>query len=133
MMKRTHIAAMSILLLPPLAAANPVDLMLQEYRQQGASGFDAQRGRTMWSQEFVDAETHLERSCETCHSANLAQSGRHAKTNKIIEPLAPSANPERLTDTRQMKKWLKRNCKWTLGRECTPQEKGDFLVYLRTQ
>ena len=54
-------------------------------------------------------------------------------TGKAIEPLAPSANPKRLTDPEHIEKWFLRNCKWTLGRECTPQEKGDFLVMIRAK
>ena len=57
----------------------------------------------------------------------------HVCTGKSIELMAPSVNPKRLTDSRLIEKWFKRNCKWTLGRECTPQEKGDLLVYLQTQ
>ncbi|MCW8907187.1 MAG: DUF1924 domain-containing protein, partial [Sedimenticola sp.] len=50
---------------------------------------------------------------------------------KAIEPMAPTVNPKRLTEVKQIKKWFVRNCKWTLGRECTAQEKGDFLAYLK--
>ena len=57
----------------------------------------------------------------------------HPQTGKPIKPLAPSANPQRLTDLREINKWLLRNCKWTLGRECSAQEKGDFLTWLRQQ
>lgn len=47
--------------------------------------------------------------------------------------MAPSVNPMRLTDIDDMKKWLLRNCKSTLGRECTAQEKGNVLTWLREQ
>ncbi|MEA3244387.1 MAG: DUF1924 domain-containing protein, partial [Pseudomonadota bacterium] len=33
-------------------------------------------------------------------------------------------------DGKKIEKWFKRNCKWTLGRECTAQEKADFLAYI---
>jgi len=55
------------------------------------------------------------------------------KTGKTIEPIAVSANPERFTDVSKTEKWFRRNCKWTLGRECTPQEKGDLLTWLGGQ
>jgi hypothetical protein len=42
-------------------------------------------------------------------------------------------NPRRLTERRQIEKWLGRNCKWTLGRDCAPQEKGDLLSFIRSQ
>jgi hypothetical protein len=57
--------------------------------------------------------------------------GKHAKTGKAIEPMAPSVNPKRLSDEKQIRKWFSRNCKWTLGRECTAQEQGDVLLYLQ--
>jgi hypothetical protein len=44
--------------------------------------------------------------------------------------LAPSAQSDRFSDPEKVEKWFKRNCTWTWGRECTAQEKGDFLAYL---
>jgi hypothetical protein len=44
--------------------------------------------------------------------------------------MAPSANKERFTDVKKIEKWFKRNCNDVLARECTAQEKGDFLKYL---
>jgi hypothetical protein len=73
------------------------------------------------------------RACTSCHSNDLTQPGRHATTGKAIEPLAPSVNAKRLTERRRIEKWFKRNCKWTLGRECTPQEKGDLLSFMGKQ
>jgi len=51
----------------------------------------------------------------------------------VIDPMALSVNPERYTDPDKIEKWFLRNCKWTLGRECTAQEKGDVLTYLGSQ
>jgi hypothetical protein len=48
----------------------------------------------------------------------------------VVEPLAPAANPERLTDRRDVEKWFKRNCKEVMGRECTAEEKGHFITFL---
>ncbi len=45
--------------------------------------------------------------------------------------MAVSVNPERFTKTKKIKKWFKRNCKWAWGRECTAQEKGNFLTYFK--
>lgn len=47
--------------------------------------------------------------------------------------MAASVNPKRYTKMKKINKWFKRNCKWTLGRECTNQEKGDILKYLSQQ
>jgi hypothetical protein len=117
----------------PVLAAGVVEERLAAYQAQGAGPFDGERGRAMWTQKFTHAKADKPRSCATCHTGNPRAVGKHARTGKAIEPLAPSVNPARLTEVREIEKWLMRNCKWTVGRECTPQEKGDFLSYLGAQ
>lgn len=131
-------AATSLILALALAAAGsaaaaPVDEILAGYRAAGAGAgpFDAAAGRAAWGN--VTAIKGEQRSCTDCHGSDLKKGGSHAKTKKPIEPLAPSANPARLTDPAKVEKWFVRNCTWTLGRECTAQEKGDFLAYIRGQ
>ena len=122
------------LLFAPLAAwASVVDEQQASYRASGAGTFDAQKGEQLWQQEVVNAKDGRARSCTTCHSRNLRSTGKHAKTGKAIEPLSPAVNAERLTSAKKIRKWFKRNCKWTWGRECTPQEKGDFLSFIQSQ
>ena len=90
---------------------------------------DAERGRQFWNQQFeVDGQS---RSCATCHGKDPRQTGKHQRTGKPIEPMAPAVNPERLSDQKKMQKWFRRNCKWTLGRECSAQEQADVIDYLR--
>ncbi|OIO66257.1 MAG: hypothetical protein CO186_09500 [Zetaproteobacteria bacterium CG_4_9_14_3_um_filter_49_83] len=107
--------------------------VLERYQAEGAASFSAENGEKMWTQKFNSDEEPLIRSCTTCHGTDLSKQGSHAKTGKIIEALAPSANPERFTDEEKIEKWFNRNCKWTLGRECTVQEKGDFLSFLSSK
>lgn len=111
-------------------AATPVDTLLQEYRQQGANHFDAANGKSLWIQKVPSGTPPRVRSCAGCHSVDPRQTGKHVRTGKAIKPLAPSVNANRLTDIGEIRKWLQRNCKWTLGRECTPQEKGNVLMFL---
>jgi hypothetical protein len=125
--------ALILLLAAPLANATVVDDVLAGYRPGGASEFSADAGRTLWNQTFKDPKSGEDRSCKTCHTGDLRKAGKHVQTGKPIGPMAPSANPKRLTDARFIEKWFKRNCTWTLGRECTPQEKGDVLMFLRSQ
>lgn len=113
--------------------AGAVDDALTGYEQQGAAGFDAKAGETMWTKTFTHDGADRPRSCASCHTEDPRSTGKHAKTGKAIEPMAPSVNSERLADLKKIEKWFKRNCNWTVGRECTPQEKGDFLAYLRGQ
>jgi len=107
--------------------AGDLDSLLDEYRAQSTRAFDPATGRALWRKEFGG------KSCTSCHSDSPRNPGRHERTGKLIAPMAPSVNSERLTDMRQMKKWLLRNCKSTLGRECTALEKGDVLTWLRGQ
>jgi hypothetical protein len=105
------------------AKADVVADLLKQYERQGASAFTSTRAETMWTQTFADAKTGEKRRCSTCHHDDLRRSGKHAVTG----------NPKRLTDPEHIEKWFTRNCKWTLGRECTPQEKGDFLVMIKAR
>ncbi|MDX8411545.1 MAG: DUF1924 domain-containing protein [Mariprofundaceae bacterium] len=115
------------------AQASTVDNLLERYKSEGASDFNAEHGKTMWFTKHAQKKSGKQVDCTACHSLDLSKQGRHVRTGKLIEPLAPSANAERFTDAAKIEKWFKRNCKWTWGRECSPQEKGDLLTFLRTQ
>lgn len=115
------------------AGAAPVDELLQDFRAQGAKDFSVAAGEKLWQQAFKDPKGGEDRRCALCHTNDLRVTGKHAVTGKAIKPMAPSVNPERLADKSKIEKWLERNCKWTLGRACTPQEKGDALVMIRSQ
>ncbi len=119
----------STLLLSGLAFASPESLQ-QSYQDTGAGPFSAEAGASAWQQEHPADKAPLTRSCSNCHGTDLSQPGKHAKTGKTIKPMSPSSNAERLTDSKKVEKWFRRNCRWTLGRECTPQEKGDFISYI---
>lgn len=124
----------AVLLLASQAQAGAVAQLQQEYQAAGAGPFTVDAGEQIWLAKHTHAKSlGKERSCQSCHGSDLTAAGKHAKTGKVIDPLAPSANSERLTDIKTINKWFKRNCKWTLGRECTAQEKGDLLEYLKQQ
>ncbi len=130
-MKRMLLLPVLMLGIAQATLADTVDERLAAYEAEGASDFSAERGRDMWFKSYPDATSGKDRSCATCHTNNARVNGKHVKTGKPIRPMSPSVNPERLTDAKKIEKWFKRNCKWTLDRECTAQEKGDFLVFLR--
>jgi hypothetical protein len=130
MKSKILVAAVLLIGLPFCVEASAVAELQTGYRTSGAGPFNAKSGEVMWNKSFVDAKSGKERNCTTCHTKNLKQSGKHERTGKVIEPMAVSINPKRLSDVKKVKKWFVRNCKWTLGRECTAQEKGDFLAYL---
>ena len=122
-MKRDMKATLAILIVMPGVMALPT----------ASFAADAAAGAAGWIKEYPQNDGSPPRSCVTCHNRDLTKPGRHAVTNKVIEPLAPSVNPQRLTDQAKVEKWLLRNCRWTLGRECTSNEKADFIGYIQTQ
>ncbi|MBF0615004.1 MAG: DUF1924 domain-containing protein [Magnetococcales bacterium] len=110
--------------------AGPTQTILEGYRAAGAGDFSAARGQALYHKSFPGENPHEQRQCITCHHKDPKQPGQHPKTGKRIPPLAPSADPARLQDPAHVEKWFERNCTWTVGRSCTPQEKGDFLTFL---
>ena len=130
---RTAILAAAVLIMPLSSLAAVVDEQQASYRASGAGPFSAQAGKQLWQQKVVSARDGRPRSCTTCHGSDLRSSGKHARTGKAIEPLSPAVNSERLSSAKKIRKWFKRNCKWTWGRECTAQEKGDLLSFIQSQ
>jgi hypothetical protein len=112
---------------PFTMATETSNAMLKEYEKEVGGTFSADSGKQFW---YKDNDG---RSCTSCHTDSLLVKGRHERTGKIIEPMAPSVNPERLTEVKKINKWFLRNCKWTIGRECTTREKGDILQWLSKQ
>jgi len=129
------IFSLPLLLQPDAVSASEqvIEQQLSHYRQAGANTFDARRGASMWQQPHLQARLGKQVSCTSCHTARLQDAGQHMRTGKHIAPMAPSVNPERFGDAKKIEKWFKRNCKWTWGRECTVQEKGDLLTFLKSK
>ncbi len=117
------------LLAQPAFALTPDEVLTTFKSEAGSSfqGFSAARGEVFFKQKHG-----AEWSCASCHTDNPAALGKHAKTSKIIQPLAPAVNAERFSNMSKVEKWFKRNCNDVLDRVCTPQEKGDVLSYLLT-
>lgn len=129
----TSMVVIGALLMASTTWATPAtDELFARYKSEGATGFDAERGSKNWIKESK-GEGGEKMSCTTCHGDDLSKQGKHNKTGKVIQPMAPSANAERLTDVKKIEKWFKRNCNDAWERECTAQEKGDFLKFLLTK
>ncbi|RDH82705.1 MAG: hypothetical protein DIZ80_10520 [endosymbiont of Galathealinum brachiosum] len=116
-----------------LAESVAVDKLLEKYKSQGVTLADTKKGEALWKKTFVSKGEFPERSCTTCHTDELTKTGKHIKTGKEIKPMSPVINSERLTNKKMINKWFKRNCKWTMGRECTAQEKANILVYIENR
>ncbi|MEY4726639.1 MAG: hypothetical protein RLZ36_1266 [Pseudomonadota bacterium] len=107
-------------------AATPAELL---------AGYSAQSGHpanAAMGEMFFKASHGQEWQCTSCHGKSPLVGGRHASTDKAIEPLAPAANAKRFTDSAKVEKWFRRNCKDVLARECTAAEKADVLAWLVT-
>lgn len=77
--------------------------------------------------------------CTTCHDPNPKMAGR-TRTGKEIGPMAvssgykdPDTGMSRFMDEGKREKWFFRNCRGVIGRECTAQEKADFLAFMASQ
>ncbi len=117
-----------------IAAAEPRGDLLDDFATQakaadpGFTAFSASRGETLFSTMFAQGKSETP-ACTTCHSASPLKMGE-TRAGKPIKPMAASVTPDRYTDPMKVAKWFRRNCKSVLGRECTAQEKGDFLTFM---
>jgi len=116
-----------------LANEATVKTLMKSYQSQGAKVGDAQRGEKFWNQTFQGKAPFSQRSCKSCHTANLKNKGEHVRTGKVLKPLAPSINNLSLSKENKVNKWFKRNCKWTTGKECSAQVKADVLAFIDLQ
>ncbi|ABK42842.1 hypothetical protein Mmc1_0315 [Magnetococcus marinus MC-1] len=88
-------------------------------------------GQQLWSQPGI-TKNQLQRRCATCHGTNLTQPGQHILTGKPLAPMAASVSPDRYQDMEKVTLWLNRNCQWTFGQLCTPQQQAQLLAYLKS-
>ncbi|MBC8258693.1 MAG: DUF1924 domain-containing protein [SAR324 cluster bacterium] len=114
------------------AAKQVLESYLEIVRQEKPefSGFDAKSGERFYFAEREHSRKGDSRSCALCHGDDPKSIGQHFTSGKMIKPLAPAANIERLTEVKKIDKWFRRNCKWTLERVCSTEEKGHFLTFL---
>lgn len=116
-----------------LAENTAIKTLMTSYQSQGVKSGNAKNGEQFWNKTFTAKAPFTERSCKSCHTANLKNAGKHIRTGKKLKALAPSVNSSSLNKTKKIKKWFKRNCKWTVGRECSVQEKADILTFIKLQ
>lgn len=113
------------------AQAGPREDIVQGFMAQGASIANLDEGQKMYATTYASGKPDTPK-CTTCHGATPQQSGQ-TRTGKAIAPMAVSSSPDRFTDQKKVDKWFMRNCKSVIGRECSAQEKLDFLTFLINQ
>lgn len=130
-------AAIGALMFSMPALAGPREDQLAQYASVAKaaspafSGFSADRGKTLHTQVFAGGKPDTP-ACTTCHGKDTRAPGRNL-AGKVIDPVAVSAVTSRYTDPAKVEKWFKRNCNEVLGRECSAQEKGDWLSFMLGQ
>ena len=150
-------AVLALSLCPAPLPADTPDQIIERYaelakREDSAfAGFSAEHGHELYVQKRVlpvvgainCASCHMADPreeiiahkskvlCRQCHVINDSEHP-HPKDAKLrkIPPLAPSANPKRLTDFDHVEAFLKPNCEMVFGRVCTAKEKGDVLSWI---
>jgi cytochrome c553 len=130
MIKRIAWAGLLLLSARVAAADTPAGFMAHYAQQAGVAvtTLSPARGEALYHSEHP-GRSGAAQSCASCHTANPKQAGQ-TRVGKRIEPLAPAANPQRFTDAAKVEKWFRRNCTDVLARECSAQEKGDFIAWL---
>ena len=111
-----------------------IDELKKEAKEQNPSfvDFSAKNGEILFKTENIGRE-NKKLSCVRCHGSDLRQKAQNIFTGKDIDPLAPSVNKARLSDVKEVKKWLKRNFKDVFLREGTAEQKGDVLYYIMSK
>lgn len=71
-------------------------------------------------------------SCSTCHTNSPRNEGR-TRAGKLLAPMAVSHSPNRFTSLAKVEKWFRRNCHTVYGRQCTAQEKGNFITFMASE
>ena len=131
-MKRSFALFCLTALFTTVAYASPAsDSLLAKYKAAGVTKMDAAKAKKDWTTEVVVEGEKM--SCSTCHGTDFTKAGKHHKTGKTIEAMSSKVTADRFTDEKKIEKWFKRNCKDAWGRECTVQEKADFLTFLTAQ
>lgn len=94
------------------------------------TGLSADAGKAFFTRELTIRGKQI--ACASCHTTNPANPGKHIVTKKPIKPLAPSANPERFSDVAKVEKNFEKHCLEIIGRDCTAEEKGNYIAYMLT-
>ena len=93
-----------------------------------STGLSVDDGKAFFNRELTIKGKQV--AWASCHTTNLANDGKHMVTSKPIRPLAPAANDKRFTSVDKVEKNFTKHCNDIIGRDCTAQEKGNFIAYL---
>ncbi|QKF83515.1 DUF1924 domain-containing protein [Halarcobacter ebronensis] len=133
---------MKNLLIPAIIASLSFGSVIENYltdlknevikEKPNFKSFDIKRGEEIFTSKHI-GKKGKEISCSSCHGVDLTKSHENFFTAKVIEPLSPNTNKKRLTQKKEIDKWLKRNFNDVYNREGTPKEKGDVLSFIMSK
>jgi hypothetical protein len=158
MTMRSGLLALLLAALAPTAFAADPQSLLAVYAEQAQradpafAGFSAARGQAFYLAKHKVADGS-ELSCASCHHEDPRKEtyAHHdqipcrachvmydkwpsgiPRMRRQILAFAPSANEGRFSSDVMVEKWFEVNCRYLLGRDCTPVEKGDLIAWLLT-
>ena len=152
----TRLVLLGFILWSACGWAADANELLAAYAEQarevdpGFSGFSAERGRDFYfakhrvagGSQLSCASCHHDDPrkgtfahqddipCQACHGGFDRWPNGVPRMHRQILAFAPSENPARFTDKQKVEKWFGFNCRYLLGRDCMPQEKGDLITWL---
>ena len=127
------LAVLGIFSLPAQATVDDAKQFVKQY-QALVKGTDptyvlnAEAGRAFYIKKHQVKGKDV--ACSDCHTDNPAAVGKHSKTGKKIASLSPAVNPKRFSNLKKTEEIFDKHCLEILGRNCTSQEKGNYIVYL---
>jgi mono/diheme cytochrome c family protein len=92
--------------------------------------FSVEDGKAFFNEKFTVKGKQI--ACASCHTANPADPGKHIVTGKPIRPLSPVINAKRFADLDKVEKNFTNHFNDIISRDCTAQEKANFIAYLLT-
>lgn len=95
-----------------------------------SKGLSAEAGRAFYTKEITVNGVKGKISCSACHTDNPANAGEDINTKKKIKSLAPAVEPKRFSNIEKVEKNFDKHCLDVIKRDCTAQEKGDYITYL---
>jgi mono/diheme cytochrome c family protein len=95
-----------------------------------STGASADEGKAFFNREITVKGKQV--ACASCHTANPADTGKHIVTGKPIRPLSPVVNEKRFASIDKVESNFTKHCNDIIGRDCTAQEKANFISYLLT-
>ena len=135
MRKLALLVALGVFSLPVQASVDGAKQFAEQYAAHvkavsPAYKLSADAGREFYVKKYT--RKGKEESCSTCHTDNPASKGKHSETGKVIQELSPAVNPRRFSNLQHVEENFSKHCQDIIGRDCTQQEKGNYVTYLLT-